>query len=128
MEQYYYNNIYKFGDDEISYTQRYIVKSIEWNFREDGTFRGLELGTIYSPTSLACNDGNNPDNYWWEDDFELIEGIYEINNDKTLIFTFNDDDPNGGGYLTASILKLDESTLDFEFTTDAGTRRFIMKK
>ena len=64
MEQYYYNNIYKCGDDEISYTQRYVVKSIEWNFREDGTFRGLELGTIYSPTSLACNDGNNPDNYW----------------------------------------------------------------
>ena len=127
MEQYYHDNIYNCGDEEILYTQRYIVESIEWNFREDGTFKYVELGTIYSPTYLICTDGNNPDNYWGENDFMLMEGTYEINDDKTLIFTFNDED-SSGGYLTASILKLDESTLDFEFTIDDITQRFIMKK
>ena len=79
IENYYINNAdgikqyapstsSYFCDDTtiIEYTPLYEIQSIEWKFNADGTFRYLELAKTYTPTSSACSDGNNPDNYYGE--------------------------------------------------------------
>lgn len=111
----------------IEYTPLYAIESIEWKFNADGTFSNLELAKTFTPTSSACSDGNNPDNYYGEDVVNKLEGTYEINdegNGDIITFTIYD----GEVYFNATILNLDESSIDFEYTIDGVKQRFIMKK
>lgn len=140
IEKYYVDNvdgikqyapsqaIYMCNDTTtIEYTPLYVVESISWKFNADGSFTHLELGKTYSPTSSACSDGNNPDNYYGEDVVKKTEGTYEISEGgkgNTITFYLN----NGDAYFTASILKLDETSIDFEYDVEGVKQRYIMKK
>ena len=131
FNNYYFNNVeattqyadeqqYPCGGNTIAYTPFYKIESLEWEFKEDGSFKSTEIGKSYDANLDICQSGSKIDEYVPSDEVQSYEGYWSISdggkgNQITLQFD--------GYYFSVDILSIGKFGMNVEYNVDGNTIR-----